>query len=173
MTATAKPRQLVPSDRPVLPFDATIIVALISVGCVGLTLALGALLLSGWSNALGVAVGAITATVNLWLFAYIGRGILAGGPRSRLFGLLAALKFVALLGVAYLLMRSQLTSGLMLAVGYGSLPVGIAVSMMLRPRANEAGSAQGDLVRAAPSDVTNEFLPPAEGQQAEDDTSLR
>ena len=133
VNVTANARRLLPSERPLLPFDAAMMVSLISVGCVGLSLALGGLFIAGWAAALGIAVGAILATVNLWLFAYIGRGVLAGGSRSRLYGLLAALKFFALLGVAFLLIRSQLTSGLMLAISNYILYVAIRRGPQAKP----------------------------------------
>ena len=114
--------------RPVL--DDAMMASLIAVSGVGVVLSLGALALFGWEAALGVAVGGLVATSNLWLLAHIARGVLQGGPRGRLWAVAGALKLVALLGGAWFLLRSGLVSGLTLAAGYASLPVGVTLASL-------------------------------------------
>jgi hypothetical protein len=91
----------------------------------------------GWSAALGIAVGGLVATLNLWLFAYIARGVLRGGSSGRLWGVLGGVKFLALLGGAYVLLDRGVIAGLTMAIGYASLPVGVALGGFLAPRADE------------------------------------
>ncbi len=120
------------SASPVKPFDSAILVSLAAVGAVAVVFALGGLFLFGAAVGLGVAVGGLVATLNLWFFAYVGRGVLSGGPRSRYWAMIAVLKILLLFGGAWLLMKSGLTSPLTLALGYGSLPLGITIGSFLR-----------------------------------------
>ncbi len=145
---------------PVKPFEADIIFSLTAVGAVAVVFAVAALAIGGPAAGLGVAVGGLVATLNLWFFAYVGRGVLSGGPGSRYWAMIAVLKILLLFGGAWLLMKSGLTSPLTLAVGYGALPLGIMIGSLLRsgydvePPAdtdvNVAGLPDGNLVPATP-----------------------
>jgi hypothetical protein len=115
------------------PFDAAIVTSLVAVGAIAVLFALGALLLAGPEAGLGTAVGGLVATLNFWLFAHIGRGVLSGGARSRFWALVAVLKFLMLFGGAWLLLKAGLTSPVTLALGYGAMPLGITTGMFLRP----------------------------------------
>lgn len=94
--------------------------------------ALLALVLGGADACLGVALGGLVATLNLWIFAFIGRGVLAGGRRSRLWALVAVAKFLGLFGGAWVLMKAGYASPLTLALGYGAMPLGITIGTFLR-----------------------------------------
>jgi hypothetical protein len=126
----------VPEPKPPVasakPLDAAILYALCSVGAVAVVFALGALFIGGPAAGLGVALGGLVATLNLWFFAYVGRGVLAGGTRSRFWTLLAVLKIVLLFGAVWFLMKSGYTSPLALALGYGALPLGITIGAFLK-----------------------------------------
>jgi hypothetical protein len=135
--------ELLPAARKPAPLDATITVALICVGVVAAIMAILAGIASGASMALGIAVGGLVATLNLWMFAYVGRGVLAGGSRGKLWALVGAVKFLALFGGVWLLLKAELTSPLTLAIGYGALPLGITVAAFLR-RGEDDGPAQQD-----------------------------
>jgi hypothetical protein len=144
-------------DEPML-LDTAMIAALFAVAGCAVLLALGALIWAGPRAALGVAIGGAIATANLWLLAHILRGTLSGGPWSRLWSAAGGLKMLVLMGGAWLLIRSEVVSGLMLVVGYAALPLGATLGPLLRPRPNEdqENAAQGsapkrDLVSAAPS----------------------
>lgn len=121
-----------PSPGGLRPFDAAIVTALVAVGAIAAVFALAALFFAGPDAGLGVAVGGLVATLNFWLFAHIGRGVLSGGKRSRLWALVAVLKFLLLFGGAWLLLKAELTQPLTLALGYGALPLGITVAMFVR-----------------------------------------
>lgn len=125
MTGEAKP----------IALDASMVTSVIAVAAVAVVLSVGALFVSGWHSAMGVACGGLLATINLWLVGLVGRGVLAGGPRGRLWGLIGGVKVLALLGAVFLVLWAELTTGLTLAVGYVALPVGMALGTWLsRPR---------------------------------------
>ncbi|MBM4357661.1 MAG: ATP synthase subunit I [Deltaproteobacteria bacterium] len=130
-----EPETPVPEQRP---FDAAIVNALVAVGAIAVVFALAALVLAGPEAGLGTAVGGLVATLNFWLFAHIGRGVLSGGVRSRFWAFVAVLKFLLLFGGAWLLLKAGLTSPLTLALGYGSMPLGITIGMLLRPGHDES-----------------------------------
>ncbi len=138
-----------------MPFDSPMIAAITSVAAVGVALSLGALAVDGWSSAVGVAIGGLAATANLWMFAHIGRNVLAGGRKKRIWGLLGALKLIALFGGLYWLMSEGIVSGLALAIGYTSLPIGIALAAIVGPRPGDddeaAGHGGADLLNAGPT----------------------
>lgn len=119
-----------PQPKELRPFDASIVTALVAVGAIAVLFALAALIFAGPDAGLGTAVGGLVATLNFWLFAHIGRGVLSGGKRSRLWALVAVVKFLLLFGGAWLLLKSGLTTPLTLALGYGAMPLGITIGLL-------------------------------------------
>ena len=117
--------------------DASMTTALIAVAGVAVVLSVGALAFFGWRAALGVAVGGLVATLNLWLFAIVVGGVLKGGSKGRWWSLAGFVKLLALMGAAFYLLRAGLTSGLTIAIGYAALPTGIALGSWLGPRVGE------------------------------------
>ncbi len=164
--------ELLPPARKPAPLDAAMVLSLVTVGVVAALMAIAGLVLGGPSTGLGLAVGGLVATLNLWFFAHIGRGVLAGGPRGRLFAILALFKFGGLFGGVWFLLKAELTSPLTLAIGYGALPLGITIASFLRrePPVEGPGTGGGDepsraaenLVPADP-ELDN---PPEPGSQA-------
>lgn len=97
--------------------------AVLFVGAVFVLIALG--YVSGHA-ALSVFFGAGIAAVNLWLLSKSVRNLISGQNTG--WAAAAALKFVALLGIIYLLIDSGLVLPVGLAVGFGALPVGILLA---------------------------------------------
>ena len=120
-------------SQPAQPIalDRSMMTSLTAVAAVAVAFSLAALGWFGWRAAMGVAAGGLLATLNLWVIALVSRQVLAGGRRGRIWGLLGGLKFLALLGIAFLLLQAGLTNGLTLAVGYVSLPLGVAIGTVL------------------------------------------
>jgi len=114
--------------------DAGLRTALLAVISAAVVLTVVGAVWAGGSAAVGVACGGLLAAANLWIFAYIGRGILSGGRRKRIWALIAAVKVIALLAVVWLLIRSELVSGFALAMGYLALPIGAVVGTVVSPR---------------------------------------
>ena len=109
--------------------DAPVNLALLGTGGFGVIASLVGLL--GWDLrvSFGVFVGALLALGNLWAFRLVGRGFFSGDGSSRaVWGLIGAFKFVGLLVIVAVLVRCNIVGAIPLAVGYGALPLGIAVS---------------------------------------------
>lgn len=116
------------------------IVAVVVTG--GVATAFGALAF-GPKVALSIVVGTALAASNLWALGRILGRVLrrawaAGtesGPSTSAAGwaFLAVLKMAVLFGGAWLLMVRGLVDPIGLVVGYGAMPLGIAVSALLGP----------------------------------------
>ena len=107
--------------------------ALWSIVFIGITEGLIAAVVSGAKSALGVAVGASIAALNLWAIAWVVRGLTAR-PRSDVpWGLLGVLKFVVLVFAVYGLIKTGWFTAGALLIGYGALPLGI-LAAQLKPR---------------------------------------
>jgi hypothetical protein len=132
--------QALPSPSPRL--DAQLRASLVAVALCGSALAIAALPFFGLSAALSVAVGAGLATANLWALACIVTALLpdetrasSGGARSAVaWAVLGMLKMFALFAVVWLLMRHGVVSVLPMLVGFGALPIGIAIGSLVRHR---------------------------------------
>jgi hypothetical protein len=122
------------------PTDARLRYAIVAVALCGGALTLGAWILVGSRAALSVAVGAVLAAVNLWALARIVSALLPDGASAARPGgagrwaLLALLKMFALFAAVWLLMRYELVSPLAMLVGFGALPVGIAIGSLVSDR---------------------------------------
>ena len=115
------------ADRSTAPLDGTIIACLKATAALGLVFAIGGVAVDGVRTGIGVAAGGTLATANLWVFALVLRGMLTGGEHGRRWGMAAGLKALALFAIAWLLLSTNVTTGLTLAIGYGSLPLGITI----------------------------------------------
>lgn len=109
--------------------------AVIAVGAVATVLAA-----LGWGArpAGSVLAGAVLAAANLWsLGRVVGPMLVASagnGAGAARYGVLAGLKILALFGGMWLLMARGWVAPLPLLVGYGALPLGIAMASLLAPR---------------------------------------
>jgi hypothetical protein len=101
------------------------------------------------SSAFSVAVGAGVATGNLWILARIVHALLprnAEGARAQSragWALVASLKMVALIGGVWLLMRHGVVAPISMMLGFGALPIGIAIGSLVSDR-NAPGDVPGD-----------------------------
>jgi hypothetical protein len=96
------------------------------VAVVGVLLAAAGLAFFGIRAAGSVLIGALVALGNLWVLARAVKNLLAGGQAK--WAGVAFLKFLVLLAVTYGLVKSGVIDPLTLAVGFGSLPLGILVA---------------------------------------------
>ncbi len=131
---------------------------MIAVAICGAAMTVVAFATSGPKSGISVSMGALLALSNLWALTSIVRALLvtdvepsddalsddaAAAPapqkHSRIgWALFAVFKMTLLFGAMYLLLRSSWVAGLPLAVGYGSMPIGIFLSTLwhsLRPAA--------------------------------------
>ncbi len=122
------------------PLADRIRTALRAVAVCGAVMSVGALPLFGVRAAISVALGAALATANLWALARILSALLPAtseGARAQSkagWALLAALKMIGLFVVVWLMLRSGAVSALAMLVGYGSLPIGIAIGSLVSDR---------------------------------------
>ncbi len=139
--------------------DAQMRAAVAAVAATGVALALGALAVFGPSIAFSVAVGAAIAAANLWALARIVAALLPageaqdgpGGPGtdtpgagggathepeggSGAWALVGVLKMFGLFAVVWLLMHYGVVSPLPMVVGFGALPIGIAIGSLVSNR---------------------------------------
>ena len=114
--------------------------AIVAVALTGAALSTGALLFAGLGAAFSVAVGAAIATGNLWALARIIGALLPSGRAGAeaqskgAWALVAVLKIFALLAAVWLLMRHGVVSPLPMLVGFGALPIGIAIGSLVSDR---------------------------------------
>ncbi len=102
-----------------------------AVAVIGIMLALGALVFGGVPAGIGVAVGASTATLNLWAFSRLGTAFLSRRGVHASWGLLAALKLIALFGAVSAILKMEVADPISFVIGYLALPVGIVTSQLL------------------------------------------
>ncbi len=102
--------------------------ALRGVALVGLGSTAFAWFSEGTRAGLGVAYGAALAVGNFWVFARVIAAFLDKRGRTVPWIIVSLVKVLALFAAAYELMKHDLASPLALAIGYGSLPVGIVVA---------------------------------------------
>ncbi|HEX3344545.1 MAG TPA: ATP synthase subunit I [Polyangiaceae bacterium] len=113
---------------------------LAGVALTGAAMAAGALAVAGASSAFSVAVGGAVATANLWVLARIVHALLprsAPGARAQSragWVLVAAVKMVVLVGGVWLLMRHGVVEPVSMMVGFGALPIGIAIGSLVSDR---------------------------------------
>jgi hypothetical protein len=146
MTAPPEPEDE-PNDPS--PADGTMRAALYSVGASAIALAFGALALFGARAALGVAIGGAIATANLAVFARLGDAFIARKGNTAPWGVIALFKLVFLFGGIWLILKSDIVSGLSLAVGYGALPLGITLGSLFGPKPPDDADLGGKPGRGA------------------------
>lgn len=103
-----------------------------AVAACGVLMAGLCLLAFGPSWGLSVLAGAGVALGNLWVMARTVKNLLGGQGASVPWSAVAVLKFFALFGVTYLLVRSPALEALGLAVGFVALPLGVVFGSLLQ-----------------------------------------
>ncbi len=136
-------------NAPPVHFDTRLRTSLGAVLVAGGALALSALAFAGLSIGLSVLAGAALAGGNLWLLARIVAELLpsdrAGAEAQSRGGwaLVAALKMFGLVALAWLLMRHGIVSPMPMLVGFGALPIGIAIGSLVSDRRPPPASEDG------------------------------
>jgi hypothetical protein len=141
---------MLPTEHHPRPrLDARLRVSLVAVALTGAAFALVTLPLFGIFAAFSVAVGAGLATGNLWALARIVAALLPDGENAEPknagpkntgpkntgpWVLVGLLKMFGLIAVVWLLMRQGLVSVLPMVVGFGALPIGIAIGALVSDR---------------------------------------
>ena len=108
--------------------DHSLRAALWAVALSGAVLTLASPFVLGKSGVLGVALGALVATANLWALARVVRALMNGAGLPWV--LLGGAKLFVLLALGAVILKLELAGLLPLAIGYGALPIGIVVSQL-------------------------------------------
>jgi hypothetical protein len=90
-----------------------------------------------WRTGLGVLIGGLIATINLVVFARIGQAFVSRQGNTVPWGVVALLKLVLLFGGVWIIMKSNLVSGMSLAAGYAALPFGVTFASLFGPKQSE------------------------------------
>ena len=119
--------------------------ALAAVAICGALLTLGSPFVLGRGGTVGVALGAVIATLNLWALGRIVRAFMHGAGLPWI--LLGAFKLVGLLVVLAVALKLGITTVIPLAVGYGALPLGIVFAQLgaARPRSATSPSIEAGI----------------------------
>jgi hypothetical protein len=115
---------------------------LFAVVAIAILLAVGGLFIGGRPTAMGVGIGGLMASVNLWAFTRIGAAMLSGGRGRGAWGVVAILKLFALFGAVFWILKRDLADPLSFLIGYLALPIGIVASQFLGLRA-DFGNGEG------------------------------
>jgi hypothetical protein len=119
--------------------------ALAGVASFGVLFTLGAAIVGDGWTALSVAIGAAIATANLFVLAQIVAAMVAAtseaeaegeakasqGSTAGVWGIFAVVKMLVLFAGMWLLMTKGIVAPIPLVVGYGSLPIGIAIGSLV------------------------------------------
>ena len=118
--------------------DPRMLTALAGVASFGVLFTLGAAIVGDGWTVLSVAIGAIIAAANLFVLAQIVAAMVAAtageekqGSTAGVWGIFAVVKMLVLFGVTWLLMTKGVVAPIPLVVGYGSLPIGIAIGSLV------------------------------------------
>jgi hypothetical protein len=120
--------------------EAALQAGLWSILAIGAALGLGALALSGWRAALSLAAGAGLGAGDLWALGRIVRGLLEPNGAKGPWIVVGVTKWLGVLGILYLLIRSGFADILPLALGLGTLPLGILMAQLVSPRPSRGSS---------------------------------
>ena len=115
-----------------------------AVVAIAVIFAAGAYFIKGTPIAIGVGIGGITATLNLWAFTRIGSAMFTGQSGRGTWGLMAVLKLFVLFGAVFWVLKKDWADPLSFWVGYLSLPVGIVASQLLGLRP-DFGNGEGSI----------------------------
>lgn len=137
------PRAEAPRPRHL---DARLRITLAAVAISGVALTLAALAFFGPTVSWSVALGAALSSGNLWALARVVSALVphdeTGAKNAASTGawtLVALLKMFGLLGIAWLLMRHGVVAPVPMLIGFGALPIGIAIGSLVSDRARAAG----------------------------------
>lgn len=106
----------------------------------GVLLAVGSAWQFGTSAGLSVVFGSGLAFANLLVLQRTVANLMAGV--SKAWTAVAFLKFIVLFGATYFLVTTNAAQPLYLAVGFGSLPLGIVIATIIAPFFSPPGSSE-------------------------------
>ncbi|MFO0587193.1 MAG: ATP synthase subunit I [Polyangiaceae bacterium] len=119
--------------------DKTLQAAVKTVAATAGVVTVVAMIAAGLRFGLGVAAGGAIAVANLIVLARVVQAFLTKKGNTAPWAIIAVLKLVLLLGGVWMILKSEVVSGLPLVIGYMSLPVGAVVASLFGPKPPEDG----------------------------------
>jgi hypothetical protein len=113
--------------------DASMRAAILSVFGCGMCFVVAGAALYGLRAGLGVLLGALLATLNLWVFARVGQAFVSRAGNTAPWSVVAVLKLVLLFGGVWVVLKTEVVSPLALAAGYAALPFGVTFASLFGP----------------------------------------
>jgi hypothetical protein len=136
--------------------DAPMRASILSVLLTGLCFGVVGFAVGGARTGLGVTLGGLIATANLWVFARVGQAFMHKRGSSAPWGVVAILKMTFLFGGVWLILRTGVIAALPLILGYAALPVGIVIGSVFGPKPPDTDEPQtpsarrrGDVIKGA------------------------
>lgn len=122
-----------PEDEAPGVGDAPMRASILSVLLTGLCFGVVGFVVGDARTGLGVVLGGLIATANLWVFARVGQAFVQKRGGGTPWGVIALLKMIFLFGGVWLILRTGAISAISLVAGYAALPVGIAIGSLFGP----------------------------------------
>ncbi len=116
--------------------DGRFVTAMVAVASLGALMAVTAAFTWGARMAFSVGTGATIAGSNLYVLSRIVGAMVRGGSGAGAWGISAFTKMLVLFGGIWLLMTRGLVDPMGLVVGYGALPIGIAIGSIVSDKAS-------------------------------------
>lgn len=125
--------------------DGPLTTAFLAVAASGVALTAGGAVLRGQVGAVSVGMGVLTAVANLYVLSRIVAALAiphvdAAKNAAFAWGVIALGKIMVLFGGIWLLMAHRLVDPIPLLVGYGSLPIGIAIGAVVSDKTGPRSS---------------------------------
>jgi hypothetical protein len=114
--------------------DRTLSAAVRTVAITAAVFTLGSMPFGGFRFGMGVLAGGLIAVANLVVLARIVQAFLGKKGNTAPWAIIAVLKLVLLLGGVWMILKSEVVSGLPLVIGYMSLPVGAVMASLFGPK---------------------------------------
>ncbi len=119
-----------PGEAPLTALRPTVI----AIASTALALTVTSAFLFGTRATVGVGVGGLLATLNFALFIRLVAAFLSQKGNAAPWAVLAGVKLLGLFAFVYIILKRGDLPPLSLAIGYGSLPIGISLGSLFKPR---------------------------------------
>jgi hypothetical protein len=131
----AAPAQIEEPEAPMAGLRPTVI----AIASTALALTLASALLAEPRATVAVAIGGVLATLNFVIFIRLVAAFVSQKGNTAPWAVLAGVKLLGLFATVYIILKRGDLPPLALAIGYGSLPVGISLGSLFKPRPTRAG----------------------------------
>lgn len=107
---------------------------IVTIASVAAAMTVASAFLAGGRTTIAIAIGGLLATLNFILFIRLVAAFLDQKGNSAPWAIVGAVKLVGLFAVVYIILKRGDLPPLGLAMGYGSLPIGISLGTLFKPK---------------------------------------